>query len=138
MRVLWPNFAKRGGLVTVVVQERTTGMILMVAFTDESGFRETLATGEAVYFSSSRNKRWKKGEESGNVQIVHDILVDCDGDAVIYVVEQRGDGACHTKARSCFYRRCVGGEQLMPAPKEGEKEQLLIIDTEVCERLRRT
>ncbi|MEZ5405715.1 MAG: phosphoribosyl-AMP cyclohydrolase [Verrucomicrobiia bacterium] len=76
----------------------------MQGYVDEAGYRETLKTGEAVYYSTSRKKRWKKGETSGDVQIVHDILIDCDGDSIIYIVEQKGAGACHTQARSCFYR----------------------------------
>ena len=102
--ILMPNFVKREGLVTVVTQEINTGEILMLAYTDEKGYLETLAIGEAVYFSTSRQKRWKKGEESGNVQKVRRVLVDCDGDAVIFQVNQEGQGACHTGRRSCFHR----------------------------------
>ncbi len=102
--VLMPNFAKRNGLVTIIAQDKNTREILMVAFTDEIGFLETMATGEAVYYSTSRGKRWRKGEESGNIQKVSQVLIDCDGDAVIYMVEQIGEGACHTSKRSCFYR----------------------------------
>ncbi|MDD5103593.1 MAG: phosphoribosyl-AMP cyclohydrolase [Candidatus Peribacteraceae bacterium] len=127
-----PNFDKRGGLVTVVVQDATTKAILMVAYTDEAGFLETVQTGEAVFYSTSRKERWKKGETSGDVQIVQDVLIDCDGDAVIYLVDQTGRGACHTGARSCFYRRCVGCQYVMPAPK---LEVLSARDVEVCERL---
>lgn len=116
MNVLWPNFNKRGGLVTVVAQDATTKDILMVAYTDEQGFAETINSGEAVYFSTSRKERWKKGETSGDVQIIRDILIDCDGDAVVYVVEQRGAGACHTKARTCFFRRVIGAEWVTDAP----------------------
>src|SRR3989338_6481242 len=100
--ILMPNFAKRGGLVTVVAQDFKTLQILMVAYTDEKGFLETVETGEAVYFSTSRNERWKKGETSGNTQKVLEILLDCDGDAVIFKVIQTGEGACHTGQRSCF------------------------------------
>ncbi len=127
-----PNFEKRGGLVVVVVQDAATKAILMVAYTDEAGFLETLLTGEAVFYSTSRKERWKKGETSGDVQIVQDVLIDCDGDAVIYLVDQTGRGACHTGARSCFYRRCVGCQYVMPAPK---LEVLPAREVEVCERL---
>ena len=122
MPVLWPNFAKRGGLVVAIAQEKGTGLVLMQGYADEAAFRETLETGEAVYFSTSRKQRWKKGETSGDVQVVHDVLLDCDGDAVIYVVEQKGDGACHTKARSCFFRS-VSGRRLETV-KEGASDQL--------------
>lgn len=105
--VVLPNFKKRGGLITAIAQDIRTKMILMVAYTNEAGFRETLETGEAVYWSTSRKERWKKGETSGDTQIVRDILVDCDGDAVIYLVEQQGKGACHTGAESCFFRSCL-------------------------------
>lgn len=133
MVVYVPNFAKRGGLVVVVVQDATTKEILMVAYTDEAGFLETLKTGEAVYYSTSRKERWKKGETSGNIQIVRDVLIDCDGDALIYVVDQMGGGACHTGARTCFYRRCVNCVYVAPAPLLA---CIPIRDLEVCERLR--
>lgn len=131
MQVIRPNFEKRGGLVTVVTQDYKTKRVLMLAYTDEAGYRETLTTGTAIYFSTSRNKRWMKGEESGNTQRVRSITVDCDGDALIYFVEQRGDGACHTKAESCFYRSVVGNLQLMEAPEAGLKEKLPLIEASV-------
>jgi phosphoribosyl-AMP cyclohydrolase len=116
--------------VTVVAQCAKTGEVLMVAFTDETGYLETVRTREAVYLTTSRgNKRWKKGETSGDVQKVHDILIDCDGDAIIYVVDQHGSGACHTKARSCFYRSVFSLEKvLMEAPGAGENEELRRIE----------
>ncbi len=106
--VLMPNFEKKGGLVTVVVQDKNSKEVLMVAFTNKAGFLETLATGEAVFFSTSRNKRWKKGETSGNKQIVTSVKIDCDCDAIIYEVTQLGEGACHTGKRTCFYRSVLG------------------------------
>lgn len=108
MNVLMPDFEKRGGLVTVVVQDRETKEILMVAFTNKAGFLETLASGEAVFYSTSRKERWKKGETSGDYQIVHSIKIDCDRDALIYEVDQKGKGACHTGNRTCFYRSVIG------------------------------
>ncbi len=135
-RVLRPNFEKRGGLITVVATDVFTGNVLMVAYTDEAGFMETLKTGEAVYYSTSRKKRWKKGEESGDIQKVRQVLIDCDGDAVIYLVEQCGDGACHTKAKSCFYRDVLEGFEIMKAPKSGAKEELPFIEVEVSSSLR--
>jgi phosphoribosyl-AMP cyclohydrolase len=134
-KVLRPNFEKRGGLVTVVTQESGSGTILMVAYTNEAGYLETLKTGNAVYWSTSRNERWCKGETSGNYQKVLDILVDCDGDALIYVVEQCGEGACHTKARSCFFRDVTGAEQF-PAPGASEKDALPSIEAEVNPSIR--
>ena len=134
MKVLRPNFEKRGGLVVVITQDLKTKEVLMQAYTDEDGYLETLKTGNAVYFSTSRNKRWMKGEESGAVQKVKDVLVDCDGDAIIYLVEQTGSGACHTEARSCFYRSVVG-QTLMDAPKAGDKENLASIDVQVVSQI---
>ncbi len=105
-----PDFAKRGGLVTAVAQDCETGEILMVASMNEESFRRTLELGEAVYWSTSRQELWHKGQTSGNVQIVRDLLVDCDGDVVLLKVEQRGSGACHTGRRSCFFRRRQDGK----------------------------
>ena len=97
------DFAKCGGLIPVVAQDYVTKEVLMLAYINEDAWRETLATGRAVYYSRSRQKLWKKGEESGNFQLIKDIRVDCDLDSVIYFVEQLGGAACHTGHRSCFY-----------------------------------
>ena len=134
-KVLRPNFEKRDGLVVVVAQDCSTNEVLMVAYTDEAGFRETLATGKAVYFSTSRNKRWMKGEESGDVQFVKSVLIDCDGDALVYRVVQFGEGACHTKARSCFFRSVVEGRQLMLVPRSIEKEVLPVDKMKIHHRI---
>jgi phosphoribosyl-AMP cyclohydrolase len=99
-----PDFEKRGGLVTAIAQDHETGEILMVAYMNPESFERTLATGEVVYWSTSRNELWHKGESSGNVQIVKELRVDCDGDAVVIKVEQMGRAACHTGQRSCFFR----------------------------------
>ncbi|MDX1648380.1 MAG: phosphoribosyl-AMP cyclohydrolase [Myxococcota bacterium] len=104
-----PDFAKRGGLVTAIAQDAGTGEILMVAYMNEAAFRRTLELGEAVYWSTSRSELWHKGQQSGNVQVVKELRVDCDGDAVLLKVEQRGGAACHTGRRSCFFRRRDGG-----------------------------
>ncbi len=134
MKVLRPNFEKRGGLVDVIVKCGITQDVLMKASTDESGWRKTLETGVATYYSTSRNKPWVKGEESGNVQLVIDIHVDCDGDALIYIVVQKGQGvACHTEARTCFYRSVLGRGLAVPAPKAGEKERLEEVEVDVHE-----
>mgnify|MGYP002771512706 CR=1 FL=1 len=99
------DFKKAGGLIPAVAQDAVTGEVLMLAYLNEEAWRETLATGRAVYFSRSRGKLWRKGEESGNVQIIREIRVDCDADTVLFKVEQKGGAACHTGHRSCFYRR---------------------------------
>jgi phosphoribosyl-AMP cyclohydrolase len=99
-----PDFAKRGGLITAIAQDHATGEILMVAYMNERAFRETLRRGEVVYWSTSRNELWHKGESSGNTQTLKSLRVDCDGDAVVLQVEQKGGAACHTGRRSCFYR----------------------------------
>ena len=99
-----PNFARRGGLISAIAQDAESGEVLMLGFMNEAAWRETLACGEAVYWSTSRNCLWRKGESSGNTQRVLALFVDCDGDAVLLKVEQRGGAACHTGRRSCFYR----------------------------------
>jgi phosphoribosyl-AMP cyclohydrolase len=103
------DFSKGNGLVTAIAQDAATGEILMVANMNEESLRMTLDTGEAVYWSRSRGKLWHKGEESGNVQKVKELYIDCDGDAVLMKVEQIGDAACHTGKRSCFFRRIENG-----------------------------
>lgn len=104
------DFAKRGGLVTAIAQDHATGEILMVAYMNEEAFQKTLELGEVVYWSTSRNELWHKGESSGNTQLLKELRVDCDGDAVLLKVEQKGRAACHTGKRSCFYRFRDGDE----------------------------
>ena len=104
------NFDKGGGLVTAVVQDHASGEVLMVAFINEEAFERTRATGKMHYYSRSRNRLWMKGETSGHVQEVQEILVDCDEDAVVFTVIQHG-GACHTGYDSCFFRRLEPGGQ---------------------------
>jgi len=99
------DFSRSGGLIPAIAQDAATGEILMQAWIDEAAFRETLATGFATYYSRSRRKLWRKGEESGCRQKIVEVLTDCDLDSVIYRVEQLGGAACHTGHRSCFYRR---------------------------------
>lgn len=96
------------GLVNVVAQDAATGRVLMVAWTDRAGLEETARTGEAVYWSRSRTRRWKKGEESGHVQRVREIRLDCDNDVVVLQIEQEGGIACHTGRASCFFQRLDG------------------------------
>jgi len=99
------DFSKANGLVTAIAQDADTGEILMVANMNEESLAKTIELGEAVYWSRSRRKLWHKGEESGNVQIVKELYVDCDGDAILMKVEQIGGAACHTGKRSCFFRK---------------------------------
>lgn len=103
------DFNKLGGLVTTIAVDDATGDILMVAFMNEESLRLTLQKNEAVYWSRSRKKLWHKGEQSGNVQRVKAIYVDCDADAILLRVEQVGNAACHTGKRSCFYRKLEDG-----------------------------
>ena len=103
------DFDKSGGLVTALAQDAESGEILMLAHMNRQAFERSLETGEVVYWSRSRNKLWHKGEESGNVQRIREIFIDCDGDAVLFKVDQVGGAACHTGRRSCFYRRLDEG-----------------------------
>jgi phosphoribosyl-AMP cyclohydrolase len=98
------------GLVTAVVTDAASGEVLMVAHMNAEALAKTIATGEAWYFSRSRQALWKKGETSGHVQRVVELRVDCDQDAVWLRVEQQGAGACHTGRRSCFYRTVPLGQ----------------------------
>lgn len=103
-----PRFPTPDALITAVVQDATTGAVLMVAHMNAAAWQQTIDTGYAVYFSRSRGRLWKKGEQSGHVQCVREVYVDCDGDAVLLKVDQRG-AACHEGYASCFYR-CREGE----------------------------
>jgi len=96
------------GLITTIAQDHETNEILMLAFMNLEALEKTVETGRAHYFSRSRGKLWLKGESSGHVQLVHDMYIDCDADAVLMKVEQLGGGACHMGYRSCFYRTLEG------------------------------
>lgn len=98
------DFKKGDGLVPVVTQDAKSGKVLMVAYANEQAVRLTLETRFAHYWSRSRNKLWKKGEESGHLQKIQKVLVDCDGDTLLYVVDQTGP-ACHTGNETCFFRK---------------------------------
>ena len=97
------------GLVPVIAQDDRTGRILMFAWMNREALAETAATGRAVYFSRSRGRLWRKGEESGHVQRVREIRLDCDNDVVLLLVEQTGGIPCHTGRPSCFYQRLIDG-----------------------------
>lgn len=92
------------GLIPAVVQDVNTGEVLMLAYMNETSLKKTIETGKTHFWSRSRRKLWMKGETSGNVQDVREILYDCDEDTLLVKVEQAGEGACHTGNRTCFYR----------------------------------
>jgi phosphoribosyl-AMP cyclohydrolase len=98
-------FQKSGGLVPAIIQDSSTGQVLMLGFMNDEAFAETRRTGEAVFFSRSRNRLWRKGESSGHVLRVKEIRIDCDADALLLRVEPLGPGVCHEGYRSCFFRR---------------------------------
>ncbi len=93
------------GLVPAIVQEHGSGEVLMMAWMNEQTLRETLESGRTVFWSRSRRQRWRKGDSSGERQWVRAAYYDCDGDTLLFVVEQEGAGACHTGSHSCFFRR---------------------------------
>jgi phosphoribosyl-AMP cyclohydrolase len=99
-----PDFSRCDGLLPTIAQDAETGEILMQAYMNAESYAETVATGRAVYYSRSRQKLWRKGEESGNVQLVKAIYVDCDRDTILLKVEQIGGAACHEGYKSCFFR----------------------------------
>ena len=98
-------FQKSGGLVPAIIQDDQTGQVLMLGFMNDEAFAETRRTGEAVFFSRSRNRLWRKGESSGHVLRVKEIRIDCDADTLLLRVEPLGPGVCHEGYRSCFFRR---------------------------------
>ena len=123
-----PVFSK-AELLPAVVQDAQTGEVLMMAYMNAESYAETVATGRAVYFSRSRNRLWRKGEQSGNVQQVHAIYVDCDRDTILLKVRQIGDAACHQGYHSCFYRqvtpqglKVVGRRVFDPKEVYGEEQ----------------
>jgi phosphoribosyl-AMP cyclohydrolase len=111
------DFDKAGGLIPAIAQDADTGQVLMLAWMNRAAYEETLRTGRAVYFSRSRNKLWRKGEESGHVQEVREVLVDCDADTVLLKVKQVGGAACHEGYASCFFRRVEGDGWTVVAAK---------------------
>lgn len=102
------DFEKLGGLVPAIAQDAESGEVLMLAWMNREAFEETLRTGRACYFSRSRNRLWRKGEESGHVQDVREVLIDCDADTVLLKVKQNGGAACHEGYASCFFRKVDG------------------------------
>ncbi|MFN2357637.1 MAG: phosphoribosyl-AMP cyclohydrolase [Desulfotignum sp.] len=104
------DFEKTGGLIPAIVQDRKTGEVLMLAYMNQKAFEQTMQTKKATYYSRSRRALWVKGETSGHVQHVHEILVDCDLDTLVLKVEQVGGAACHKGYKSCFFRAVQGSE----------------------------
>ena len=110
------DFAKSGdGLVAAIVQDATDGTVLTVAYMDAEALRRTLESGRSWFYSRSRQEYWQKGETSGDRQYVREVRVDCDGDALLVLVDQHGKGACHTGERSCFFRT-IGQGPGVPRP----------------------
>ena len=104
------------GLVPVIAQELSTGKVLMFAFMNREALALTVETGHAVYWSRSRKKLWHKGEESGHVQKVHEIRLDCDEDVILMTVEQMGGIACHTGRHDCFFQKLENGDWQIDKP----------------------
>ena len=99
------DFEKSGGLVPAIAQDVRTGAVLMVAYMNRQALETTLREGRACYWSRSRQELWRKGDTSGDIQIVREVRVDCDEDTILLLVDQQGKGACHTRRWSCFFRR---------------------------------
>jgi len=107
------DFTKMGGLVPAIIQDAETNKVLMLAYMDKNAWEKTLETGKTWFYSRSRDKYWMKGEESGNVQNVKEVFVDCDDDTVLLKVEQVGKAACHTGYQSCFFRKLNGAIEIV-------------------------
>ncbi len=106
-----PNFQLGSGLLPAIAQDATTGQVLMLAWMNEEAWNETLKTQRAVYFSRSRNRLWRKGEESGHQQRVREIYIDCDADTILLKVDQVG-AACHEGYASCFFRQVIAVDDI--------------------------
>ena len=105
-----PRFETEESLLPAIAQDAVSGEVLMLAYMNRAAWQQTLDTGEAVYFSRSRGQLWKKGEQSGHVQRVREIFVDCGADTILLKVEQQGGAACHEGYVSCFFRRWEDGK----------------------------
>ncbi len=119
-----PDFEKGKGLLPVIVQDYSTGKVLMLAYMNQEAWEKTLKTRKAHYWSRSRQKLWLKGETSGHIQEVVEILVDCDMDTILLKVVQKGGAACHTGYESCFYRRYENGEWKVVDVKRFDPEEV--------------
>ena len=118
-----PDFSKNDGLLPAIAQDAESGEVLMLAWMNAESFAETVRTGRAVYYSRSRGKLWRKGEESGHVQTVRSIYIDCDADTVLLKVDQLG-AACHEGFRSCFFRMLTKGGTQIVSERLVEPEQV--------------
>jgi len=112
-----PDFDKCGGLVPAIAQDAASGEVLMLAYVNRQAWEATLATGEAHYWSRSRQTLWHKGGTSGHVQKIVSIRLDCDNDTILYLVTQVGGAACHTGRRSCFFRELADGQERACSPQ---------------------
>jgi len=118
------DFDKSGGLVPAIAQDADTGEVLMLAWMDQEAYEETLRTGQACYYSRSRGRLWRKGEESGHVQEVRGVFIDCDADTILLKVHQVGEAACHEGYRSCFFRKVEGDQFQMIAERVFDPRQV--------------
>lgn len=112
------------GLVPAIAQDAGSGQVLMVAWMNRDAFSETVSSGRAVYWSRSRSRLWRKGEESGHVQTVKEIRLDCDGDVVLLKVDQAGGIACHTGRANCFFRKLEAGNWVITQPVLVEPDEI--------------
>jgi len=119
-----PNFTSDESLVPAIAQDVASGEVLMLAYMNRAAWRQTLATGEAIYYSRSRSRLWKKGETSGHVQHVREIYVDCDADTILLKVEQVGGAACHEGYVSCFFRQHVDGKLKIVGERRFDPKQV--------------
>jgi phosphoribosyl-AMP cyclohydrolase len=118
------DFDKAGGLVPAIAQDADTGQVLMLAWMNREAYEETLRTGRACYFSRSRSRLWRKGEESGHVQEVRGIYIDCDADTILLKVHQVGGAACHEGYASCFFRRVDGDKMQIVGERVFDPKQV--------------
>lgn len=112
------------GLVTAVAQDWQSGRVLMVAWMNREALTLTVQEQRGIYWSRSRNRLWRKGEESGHVQLLRELRLDCDGDVVILMIDQVGGMACHTGRESCFYRRFEQGQWLIVEPVQKDPNEI--------------
>ncbi len=119
-----PDFEKLNGLLPVIIQDYKTDKVLMLGFMNREAWQRTLKTGKATYYSRTRKTIWQKGESSGNIQLVKEILIDCDNDTILLKVKQIGNAACHTGYESCFYRKLKGNKLKIIGKKVFEPKEV--------------
>ena len=119
-----PAFSSGMSLLPAIAQDASSGEVLMLGYMNREAWDQTLATGKAVYFSRSRQRLWKKGEESGNFQVVKEISIDCDADTILLKVEQIGGAACHEGYPSCFFRKWNGSEFIVDSVRVFDPQQV--------------